>query len=221
MREPLVALTRQQAQGTSPRGCQATCAVSTPRRWKSAAMKLWGTESGMKDGHRGTTATPSRRGSSRRQQHGGVNEGSGRVGPVLRRWGTPRTPTYSAAGPGASEPMKEQGAPSSDSTVQELEAFPPRCQRCDRHLRGTRGCGGRRAGLRDTAVVPPLAVPGVRILGWETLHDADDVQAHQPHAHDPPLPRGAARLCRHPGLCGAGPGPGPRAGQRPRTGRGQ
>ena len=40
VREPLAALTTQQAQGTSPRGCQATCVTSTPRRRKSATMKL-------------------------------------------------------------------------------------------------------------------------------------------------------------------------------------
>lgn len=53
------------------------------------------------------------------------------------------TPTYSAAYPGASEPMKEQGAPSSARTVQELEAFPPRCHRCDKHLQGGRGRTGK------------------------------------------------------------------------------
>lgn len=42
--------------------------------------------------------------------------------------------TYSATGPADNEPMKLQGAPSSDNTVQEFEAFPPRCQRCDKHL---------------------------------------------------------------------------------------
>lgn len=42
--------------------------------------------------------------------------------------------THSATGPADSEPMKAQEAPSSDSTVQEFEAFPPRCQRCDKHL---------------------------------------------------------------------------------------
>lgn len=42
--------------------------------------------------------------------------------------------THSATGPVDSEPMKAQEAPSSDSTVQEFEAFPPRCQCCDKHL---------------------------------------------------------------------------------------
>lgn len=42
--------------------------------------------------------------------------------------------THSATGPADSEPMKAHGAPSSDITVQEFEAFPPRCQRCDKHL---------------------------------------------------------------------------------------
>lgn len=43
--------------------------------------------------------------------------------------------THSATGPADSEPMKEHGAPSCDRTVQEFEAFPPRCQRCDKHLK--------------------------------------------------------------------------------------
>lgn len=42
--------------------------------------------------------------------------------------------TYFATGPAASEPMKALEAPSSDSTVQELEAFPPLCHRWDKHL---------------------------------------------------------------------------------------
>lgn len=42
--------------------------------------------------------------------------------------------THSAVRPAAREPMKAHGAPSSDSTVQELDAFPPRCHRCDKHL---------------------------------------------------------------------------------------
>lgn len=48
----------------------------------------------------------------------------------------PHPDTYSAALPGAREPMKAQGAPSKDRTVQVLEALPPLCQRCERHLQG-------------------------------------------------------------------------------------
>lgn len=46
--------------------------------------------------------------------------------------------THSATGPGASEPMKAQGAPSRDRTVQELDALPPRCHLWDKHLQNTR-----------------------------------------------------------------------------------
>lgn len=36
---------------------------------------------------------------------------------------------YFVTGPADSEPMKALGAPSRDSTVQELEALPPLCHR--------------------------------------------------------------------------------------------
>lgn len=42
--------------------------------------------------------------------------------------------TYLATGPAASEPMKALEAPRRDSTVHELEAFPPLCHRWDKHL---------------------------------------------------------------------------------------
>lgn len=42
--------------------------------------------------------------------------------------------THSATWPGASEPMKAQGAPSRERTVQELDALPPRCHLWDKHL---------------------------------------------------------------------------------------
>lgn len=78
--------------------------------------------------------------------------------------------------------MKAHGAPSKDRTVQVLEAFPPRCQRCDRHLQGrqspasaqnpaeepSRGGGGaagqtsrkHQPGLRGVPLPTPLTGPG-------------------------------------------------------------
>lgn len=50
---------------------------------------------------------------------------------------SPAPSTHSATWPGASEPMKAQGAPSRERTVQELEALPPRCHLCDKHLQHT------------------------------------------------------------------------------------
>lgn len=46
--------------------------------------------------------------------------------------------TYSAICPADSEPMKAGDAPSSDSTVHMFDAFPPLCQRCDKHLQAQR-----------------------------------------------------------------------------------
>ena len=51
---------------------------------------------------------------------------------------SPAPSTYSATWPGASEPMKAQGAPSRERTVQELDALPPRCHLWDKHLQNTR-----------------------------------------------------------------------------------
>lgn len=42
--------------------------------------------------------------------------------------------THSATGPADNDPMKALDAPSSDRTVHEFEAFPPLCQRWDKHL---------------------------------------------------------------------------------------
>lgn len=148
----------------------------------------------------------------------GVGGATGRGGAAGARHrvppppGRPVVPTHSAACPGVREPMKAQGAPSSASTVHELEAFPPRCHRCVRHLRGAGSACGAPSGTPCGA--PRGAVPRVAVLGRVRVHHADHVEAHQPHAQDPLLAsrprRHAAILAAHRSapLCPAGWGDG-------------
>lgn len=126
---------------------------------------------------------------------GGAADARHRVPPPP---GRPVVPTHSAACPGVREPMKAQGAPSSASTVHELEAFPPRCHRCVRHLRGAGSACGAPSGTPCGA--PRGAVPRVAVLGRVRVHHADHVEAHQPHAQDPLL---ASRPRRHAAILAA------------------
>ena len=134
----------------------------------------------------------------------GVGGATGRGGAAGARHrvppppGRPVVPTHSAACPGVREPMKAQGAPSSASTVHELEAFPPRCHRCVRHLRGAGSACGAPSGTPCGA--PRGAVPRVAVLGRVRVHHADHVEAHQPHAQDPLL---ASRPRRHAAILAA------------------
>lgn len=83
-----------------------------------------------------------------------------------RRWWYLMTWTHSATGPPASEPMKALDAPRSDRTVHELDAFPPRCQRWDKHLH-------RRTNSHDitSSVDRLLQIKSIHVTGHKVFPD--------------------------------------------------